>query len=258
VSRNEGSSVLLDYDLRITERCASQDLRLPVESLGQPVRDFPAGSGPVAELIDAFIEKRSQSPAGESTMERLATGRIPISILRRGNRLRALTWHDREHRVVWLVAAHLLHRSGEKADSYSYFRSLGIEDLLPSETDYQRLLGERAIAEADALFDGVPRLMREAAENRNREISGSVGRVPISMVMTDDVPPLLHLAVSARWTDDGPDPPANWLLALLFRCYRHSFENWSLPFDTNFPVRKLRDDEQGFCDFVADWPHEGI
>jgi hypothetical protein len=245
------------YELRVAERCLIEDLGFRDRDAERGLADLAAGDTDGAHLLRSFLDKRDASPeaADEDVMNRLATGTPAMYILRRGARQRGLTWFDAEAGIVWLVAAHHAHRSGESDDSYAYFRGLSRADVLPSREDMKAMRTERANEATDAIFDEVPRLMEEAAKTRNVEVRGHVGRVPISMVMTDDAPPHLYLAVSSRWESVGVQPPEMWLFAVLARCYGHEYDGKDhLPLDTKLPTRDRTPDEEIYADFVSDWP----
>jgi hypothetical protein len=249
---------LAGHTLRITRRCLVDDLGFPADDVRVSPHLLAQREGDGAALIRTFVAKRDTvAEDDDERMRGLATRGIPICIIRHGERLRGLTWYDERAGAVWLVAAHLGHRSGERSDSFPYFRNLTGRELLPAAADYEMLRAEEAIRDADAIFDVIPRLMNQAAEERNSECRGYIGPIPISMVMTDDAPPHLHVAISQHWLDSEPQPPPDWLVAVLSRCYRHDFNEADyLPTDSRFPTRSLTDDELGFCDFVSDWPHQ--
>ena len=102
-----------EYELRVTARCLTEDFGRPANSsLSQISSDSDEGR---SGLIRAFGRERSQSPVGraDDRMSGLAGGRVPIYIMRFGSRARGLTWHDEAGGIVWLIAAHFTHRSGE-------------------------------------------------------------------------------------------------------------------------------------------------
>ena len=244
------------YELRVTTRCLLEDLAFRESDVSTDPALLAAGATSGAGLLRTFIETRSKAPvpSDEDIMNGMAEQAPPTYPLRRGHRQRGLTWYDHRNKVVWLVAAHHSHRSGETDDSYRYFRSLRREDLLPSREDMERMLGERRDEIADQIWDDLPNLMRAAAAQPGTEVTGHIGRVPVAMVMTADLPPHLYLAVSRKWETVGVTPPAKWLLGLLFRCYGHSYEDVEqLPLDRAMPHRAARN-EDIYSDFVSDWP----
>lgn len=219
-------------ELRITLRCLA-DLGLAPEVAEVVVAELAKGDGASVELLQAFVEKRGTSPIGDEAdrMSRLQTGRIPIYILRRGKRYRGLTWHDEKRNVVWLVAAHLTHRSGEASDSYVYFRSLAAEQLVPVEADIRIFRRQQASAETDAIFDVLDPAIDEAISSAGRVVSVMVGPVPVAVACTRQLPPPhIKLAISMRWAEQ-PDPPPDAVVAIVTRVYRREFDGWNdLPY----------------------------
>lgn len=245
------------YELRITKRCLLADLGFREDDTDVEIADLAERGTQGADLLRTFLDKRGASPEAidEDELSGLVEGTPRMYPLRRGGRQRGLTWYDEsENQIVWLVAAHHAHRSGEPTDSYVYLRGLSRADLLPSREDMRVLRTERANQAADAIWDDVPRLMAEAGRQRNVEVRGHVGRVPIGMLMTDHAPPHLYLAVSKSWEVEGANPPEIWLFALLARCYNHAYEDeGSLPLDHSMPNREVTLDEEIYADFVTDW-----
>ncbi len=236
------------WDLRVTERCLTEDLAFDPSQASADLSTLAAGAGLGAALLRAFLDKRDtvREPDDEGVMERMAGGTPAMFPLRRGKRQRGLTWYDKRSETIWLVAAHHAHDSGDPDDSYAYFRSLRRDQLLPSRADMTRLREDRADRATEAVWDEVPALMRQAAQTRGAEVSGHVGRVPISMMMTDDRPPHLYLAVSRRLEPGGLEPPEPFLVALLAKCYGHPYDadNW-LPYDREMPVDRRHTSGQG-------------
>lgn len=244
------------YELRVTHRCLTEDLGFRDDEADAPLLALAARTTLGGEFLRTFIDKRTAlpEPADEGILDGLAAGTPSMYPLRRGDQQRGVTWYDERSRVVWLVAAHHAHKSGAATDSYRYFRRLPRPHLLPARRDMMALQTERAVEEADAIWDDVPRLMSAAAASRNTEVRGHVGRVPIGMVMTTDIPPHLYVAVSRTWELAGTNPPEAWLFALLTRCYGHFYEEIGhLPVDTRMPHRAAAD-EDIYADFVSDWP----
>ena len=245
------------HQLRITHRCLVEDLGFTSGELGRPLEDIAAGTSDAARFIRTFIEKRGADPVDEDSIEGLATGRIPIHPLRRGERIRGLTWHDRDANVVWLVAAHFAHRSGERSDSYAYFRGLRADQLLPEELDYTLFREQQAIQAADAILDLLDPALRSALADPGSETRLDIGGVPVSLLVTHDTPspPRLRVAISMRRTESGFEPPPEWIPAILARCFRRPFGGWEdLPYtdDRAFGSRRVGADEMVFESFVTD------
>jgi hypothetical protein len=182
------TSERMAHQLRITHRCLVEDLGFTSDDLNRSLDELAAGSSDAAKFIRTFIEKRGTDPVDEDSIEDLATGRIPMHPLRRGERIRGLTWHDRGANVVWLVAAHFAHRSGERSDSYAYFRGLRADQLLPEELDYVLFREQQAIQAADAILDVIDPALRSALADPGTETRLDVGGVPVSVLVTHVTP----------------------------------------------------------------------
>lgn len=245
------------YQLRITHRCLVEDLGFTSDDLERPLEELAAGDSDAAKFVRTFTEKRGIDPVDEDSIEGLATGRVPMHPLRRGQRIRGLTWFDRDTNVVWLVAAHFDHRSGERGDSYAYFRGLRAEQLLPEELDYLLFREQQAIQAADAILDHIDPALRSALADQGTEVRMDIGGVPVCLLVTRATPspPRLKVALSMRRTGSRFEPPPWWIPAILARCYRRPFAGWEdLPYtdDRSFGSRRLGPDEMTFESFVSD------
>lgn len=243
--------------MRITHRCLVEDLGFSPDDLARPLDELAATDSDAGRFVRTFIEKRGPDPIDEDSIERLATGRIPIHPLRRGERIRGLTWYDRDANVVWLVAAHFGHRSGERSDSYAYFRHLRADQLLPEELDYTLFREQHALQAADAILDLIDPAVRSALEDPGAETRLDIGGVPVSLLVTrvTPSPPRLKVAISMRRTESGFEPPPEWIPAILARCFRRPFGGWEdLPYtdDRAFGSRRVGADEMVFESFVTD------
>lgn len=244
------------HQLRITHRCLVEDLGFSPDDLGRPLDELAATDSDAGKFIRTFIEKRGPDPVDEDSIERLATGRIPMHPLRRGERIRGLTWHDRDANVVWLVATHFVHRSGERSDSYAHFRSLRLEQLLPDELDYLLFREQQAVHAADAILDLIDPGLRSALGDVGAEVRLDIGGTPVSLLATrtNPPPPRLKVAISMRRTASGFEPPPWWIPAILARCFRRPFGGWDdLPYsdDRTFGDRSLGRDEIAFESFIT-------
>ena len=245
------------HQLRITLRCLVEDLAFTSDDLERSLDELAAGSSDAAKFIRTFIEKRGTDPVDEDSIEDLATRRIPMHPLRRGERIRGLTWHDRDANVVWLVAAHFAHRSGERSDSYAYFRGLRADQLLPEELDYVLFREQQAIQAADAILDLIDPALRSALADPGAEIRLDVGGMPVCLLVNrvTPSPPRLKVSISMRRTESGFEPPPEWIPAILARCFRRSFGGWDdLPYteDRTFGGRRVGADEMAFESFVTE------
>lgn len=115
--------------LRVT-RQALVDLGLSVDNAGRRAEDLAE----LHPILGAFVERRSQSAEGqESTL--LPSTKAVVWNLHRG-RWRALTWHDSDDDVVWLLGAGW-HESGSIDDAYAMLKSRDANDeLFPTIDDY--------------------------------------------------------------------------------------------------------------------------
>ncbi|MEO8511567.1 MAG: hypothetical protein ABI534_10040 [Chloroflexota bacterium] len=234
-----------------------EDLGFTSDDLERSLDELAAGSSDAAKFIRTFTDKRGTDPVDEDSIEDLASGRIPMHPLRRGERIRGLTWLDRDTNVVWLVAAHFDHRSGERGDSYAYFRALRADQLLPEELDYRLFREQQAIQAADAILDSIDPALRSALADPNAEVRVDIGGVPVRLLVARATPPppRVKVAVSMHRTDTGFEPPPWWIPAILARCFRRPFAGWDdLPYsdDRTFGSRKLGHDEMAFESFVTD------
>jgi hypothetical protein len=234
-----------------------EDLGFTLDDATTPLSELAKRTTDGALLLRTFLDKRDHQPEpdDEEELEGLADGTPRMYPIRRGDRQRGVTWWDAKYQAVWLTAAHHAHKSGATTDSYVYFRSLQRSQLLPDRLDFEQYFTEQADAESDAIWDEVPALMEHAVLFRGVEVRGHVGRVPIGIVMTDDIPPHLYVAVSRKWDSVGVTPPTGWLFALASRCFMHEFDDVEdLPYDRAMPHRPAAPDEDVLADFVADWP----
>ncbi len=129
-----GACLLEEYELRITQRCLSEDLRLGEGASFETALENP--------IVKAFRSKRAQVPISGKTVGPDA-GADTLYHLGAGDDHRGATWFDPDERVVWLCACGL-HRSGEAYDAFQLFGEL-IRDgaIYPTEFDYKTLFLER-------------------------------------------------------------------------------------------------------------------
>lgn len=155
-------------DLRITYRALVNDLSAKTFNPASPIEDL-ADEHPV---VKAFVDQRSQSPKGSETT-RLPRSKVVVYNLHSG-RHRALTWHDRDNDVVWLLAISW-HESGARRDAYPYFKSLDESDiLLPTESDYE-LLDRFRQAQGRAIPADIGRIAAEIGKSKLAEAESQPG-----------------------------------------------------------------------------------
>lgn len=157
---------------------------------------------------------RSQDPNGTEKVQPLQNASEVYTL--HAGRWRGATWYDRENNVVWLLAGRF-HRSGAANDAYPYFKGLDADGrLCPTEEDYELLFREQARSFADDVLHQAPRIMEEARRRSPEEVKAVLGTVPVSVaVEREDGMEFIFLAVMMTdWTEDGPEPPANWTTIL--------------------------------------------
>jgi hypothetical protein len=195
--------------LRVTIRCLDEDLEgttaadaeLPVENLDN-------------ELVRKFVSMRSQNPKGVEKVQPLKNA-SDVYTLHAGE-WRGATWHNREHNTVWLLAGGF-HRSGKPDDAYPHFKDLDANlRLLPTAEDYELLFSIQARSFVEDVMEKAPRIMEEAYRQSPAEVEAVIGPVPISIaVVIEDGIEFVYLAVMmSGWTEEGPEPPANWITIL--------------------------------------------
>ena len=119
------------------------ELRLTRQALVDLGLDYRALAGRRAEeLIDrhpviaAFVERRSQKPEGQETIQLPLSKAIVYSF--HAGRWRALTWWEPELGVVWLLGAGY-HRSGERSDAYAVLKRRDeADEAVPDRTGLPR------------------------------------------------------------------------------------------------------------------------
>lgn len=112
-------------------RQALQDLGLVIEEYAaRPATDYTDAH----DVVRVFVERRHQSPIGQEWTNLPVTA-APAYILQFG-RYRALTWHDEESDVVWLIGVGW-HESGSVDDAYAVLKARDqAGTLMPDEQDY--------------------------------------------------------------------------------------------------------------------------
>jgi len=204
-----GTGAPPSYTLAVTKRCLIVDLGLSEADLERPLAELRDSS----LVIQQFIDQRSQLPIGQETVQGLQAPIVAYSLHAGADR--ALTWHDRESGLVWLLASRF-HRSGQAEDSYPFFRSRRREQLLPTRDDYTRAFEAQARTFAQALMEDVPPLLASAflqadatADHIAAEVSGRPFRAPfdsMSMCIMEMFDKAAFAQVPVELTGD-PDRP---------------------------------------------------
>jgi len=206
-----GAFVTVDYELRIAERCLTQDLRLPVDTTFEQALSH--------RIVKAFRTKRTSEPGDGETIGPSAGDRT-LYKLRGGQRHRGATLYDSVEQVVWLCA-YGFHESGEPDDAYKLFATL-IESrtIAPATADYRRLALERARRYRDLVRTHSDQLVRLGLEARGQAVAGVLGReLPTRLTVSPDGDlldltvafparridePRIHLALAALAADPEP------------------------------------------------------
>ena len=195
--------------LRVTIRCLEEDIEgTTAADAERPVEDL------APELVRKFVSMRSQDPKGLEKVQPLKNASEVYTL--HAGRWRDATWHDRENEAVWLLAGRF-HRSGAADDAYPHFKGLDAEGrLLPTVGDYELLLAIQIRSFVDDVMEKAPAILQEARRRTPAEVEAVLGTVPISVaVVIEDGIEFVYLAVMmSKWTEDGPEPPANWTAIL--------------------------------------------
>jgi len=158
-----GSFLRERWELRVTRRCLSEDLGC--------APDIPFSDVLGREIIKAFVKDREAQPYGTRQVAPLTCNK-EVWRLGYGNDHRGATWHDAEHRVIWLLAYHGQHRSGDADDAFPYFKALDGEGrLFPEASDYEALRKDRDRRFVETVVRTIPPLLDAArsSQTRNRQ-----------------------------------------------------------------------------------------
>jgi hypothetical protein len=230
-------------DLRVTRRCIVEDLGIKLGDATPPTDEL-AGVHPI---VKAFRDRRSQSPIGQEVVTELTTRAVVYTL--HSGRERGATWFDEGNGAVWLLASRF-HRSGDKDDSYPYFRALDAsERLFPTPDDFLALAEFRAGTFAQRLIEDAEGLIQSAKASPDVIHTGSIaGRVRIRLVFESDGP-MITVAISRRLLPGALETPPDWL----FRVAAAFFPNVSaeeLAWTDDLAGQPIFQDEVAFCDFV--------
>lgn len=152
--------------LRITERCATEDLKLGPEDSAEDAEQLCVRH----DFIRQFVGKRSQAPAtGENILNVSPYGHIKSL---HAGRERGATIYDSEMDVCWLLAWGDSHKDGDHNDVYMHFETLSRRDeLLPTTEDYEALETVTDKSLMDALRLTSDELLHEARKTPGTEVS---------------------------------------------------------------------------------------
>jgi hypothetical protein len=226
---HRGSCLCEDYELRITERCLSNDLNL------ERTTEFSAATA--HPIVQAFETQRSTNPRGGKTVGP-AAGEHTIYRLGHGNDHRGATWFDEHNRVIWLCA-YRLHRSGEVDDAFPYFHELiRSGNIWPREDDYEALFLDRDRRFVETLPQDAQMLLARARFNPGLEQTGVVGGEETTGVLVEVVETLeeTYVVFSLAQKD------YTRIVLILEAFYpNHTFNDWELV--AALPTRTLRQNE---------------
>jgi hypothetical protein len=225
--------------LRVTARCLDEDLdRMTAADAERSVYELEH------ELVQKFVSMRSQDPEGVEKVQPLQKASEVYTL--HAGRWRGATWHDLNNNAVWLLAGRL-HRSGAPDDAYPYFKDLDADGrLLPTEHDYELLFLAQARSFADDVIDRLPAVVDEARRRSPAEVEAIVGTIPISIaVVIENEMEFVYLAVRmSGWTEDGPQPPANWTAILWAAVFPWVTDpTTEIGFENDIAGRLAKDDE---------------
>lgn len=231
--------------LRVTRRCLLADL-------GYDESDLELGAEELAkryEIVRAFVQRRSQSPIGQETIQGLTSKIVAYSL--HSGEFRGITWHDRNSDIVWLLATGF-HRSGKADDAYPYFLGLdAASELLPTREDISAYFRSAAVSLAKALRDDAPPLRQLAIDAPRTVQSGTIGgRVAVRFVYEDSDPPLFTVAVSQRLQPGNMEVPPRWQIIVAAAFLPLGTPAESLSFAWDLAGEPLNEDEVAYCDFV--------
>lgn len=231
---------------RVTQRCLTDDLDLPAESIDWTVDELAAAN----EVIAAFRDRRADmgSP-GQEPIRSLLPEVVAFSL--HVGRRRGATWHHREAGVIWLLAVGY-HRGGHVDDAYAHFERLKAAGrLLPDRDDMLALVRSQAPALARSLLNDVPGLVAAAREHPGLIQSGVIGgRIRVRVVCEAGDPPTLTVAISQRLFPGEMPVPGDWLVRVAAAFLPDTPpERLSVAFD--LAGQELQPDEVAFCDFCS-------
>ena len=223
--------------------------RRALGDLGLSIQDY--ASRPASDYTDAhdvvrvFVERRRQSPVGQEWTN------LPVTAARAYNlhfgRLRALTWHDEDAGVVWLLGVGW-HESGSLHDAYEVLKARDqAGNLMPDEQDYLDL--EMSFEETQSFVMQVsqeaPALVEQARRTPGTEVRGVIaGRLGVGVVVEVVVIPGEDESLEEIWvgfempplqgTTELPPQP-KWIMAVLAAMVPVNVSGEALDFSGSFP-----------------------
>ena len=228
----------------VTRRCLTEDLDLPVESVGWTIDELAAAN----DVIAAFRERRAEM--GSTGQEPIRSLPEVVAFSLHVGRRRAATWDHREAGVIWLLAVGY-HRERHADDAYAHFERLKTAGrLLPDRDDMLAFVRSQAPTLARSLLNDVQALAAAAREHPGVIQRGIIGgRIPVRVVCEAGDPPMLTVAISQRLFPGEMAVPTDWLLRVAAAFLPDTPpERLSVAFD--LAGQELQADEIAFCDFI--------
>ncbi len=231
---HRGSYFLEKYELRITQRCLTEDFGEAATTAISDLLD--------REIVKALIKDRATTPTGGKTAGP-AAGADTYYRLGYGDDHRGATWWDSANKVVWLCAYHGRHRSGEPDDPFTdlFPRLITHDTMKPTADDYERLFEERDEWFDDHVLPDAQELLAEARSHPGNEHRRTIGgEAPVGCLV--EVVSTLEETYIALFPLDLDHQQFIKILTAFFP--DAGFEDWE-PVDA-LPTRKLNQDEGEF------------
>jgi hypothetical protein len=226
---------------RLTRR-ALEDLGLPIKDYAaRPATDFTNAH----DVVRAFVERRQQSPVGQEWTN------LPVTAARAYNlhfgRHRALTWHDENSEVVWLLGVGW-HEFGSVDDAYAVLKARDAAGtLMPDEQDYLDL--EISFDDARSFVvqvsEQAPALVDLARQTPGAEVRGVIAeRIGVGVVVEIVVIPGEDESLEEIWVgfelpplegDTQLPTQPEWIMAVLAAMVPVHVSADALEFGGSFP-----------------------
>jgi hypothetical protein len=166
-----GAYICAEWELRITDRCMTEDLGC---ASGTPFEDLPDDGA-----IRAFKKNRSETATGTRQVSPLTQG-MEVWVLSAGAKLRGGTWYEPVDSVIWLVAVGP-HKSGQPNDFFPYCKALDADGrLAPTIEDVTAMLLERDARIMEAIAIEGPLVLQHARE-AGHEVKVRIGHQPAAI-----------------------------------------------------------------------------
>lgn len=223
-------------------RHALEDLGLTIEDYAaRPATDYTDAH----DVVRAFVERRQQSPIGQERTNLPVTA-APAYNLHFG-RHRALTWHDEDADVVWLLGVGW-HELGSLDDAYVVLKARDVAGtLMPVEQDYLdlQLSLEEARSFVAQVGQDAPALVEQARQAPGTEVRGVIaGRLGVGVVIEVVVIPGEDESLEEIWvgfalppiegTTELPPQP-EWIMTVLAAMVPVSVSAEALDYGGSFP-----------------------